>query len=100
MDKSILTRLIILLFAITIFSTLLNSCNSKEQSSVGKMFSGKAISKHLIEEQTLIVNSITLDTIAGTSVSYNAIINATKRAHDKGYFDIIQYEKYIIDQIY
>lgn len=42
MDKSILTKLIMLLFAITILSTLLNSCNSNDKNSMGKMFSGKA----------------------------------------------------------
>lgn len=42
MDKSILTKLIMLLFAITILSTLLNSCNSNDKNSMGKMFSEKA----------------------------------------------------------
>lgn len=42
MDKSILSKLIILLFAITIFSTVLNSCNSKDNNSMAKSFSGKA----------------------------------------------------------
>ena len=41
MDKSILTKLIMLLIAITIFSTLLNSCNSKDKYSVGNLLSGK-----------------------------------------------------------
>lgn len=127
MDKSILTKLIMLLFAITIFSTILNSCNAKDKNSMGKLFSGKAegyggdvtvrlsvrndgymesihikapkedpdrintlipsMSKQIIEEQ-----SLTVDAITGSTVTYNAVIEATKKALEKGKFDTANYE--------
>lgn len=127
MDKSILSKLIILLFAITILGTVLNSCNSKDKYATGKLFSGKAqgyggdiivkisvkndgfietihinapkedperihvlipsMSKQILEEQ-----SLTVDAITGSTVTYNAIIEATKKALEKGGFDTSLYE--------
>jgi uncharacterized protein with FMN-binding domain len=127
MDKSILTKFIILLFAITILGTVLNSCNSNDKNSMGKFFSGKAegyggdvtvrisvrsdgymetihikapkddperinvlipsMAKQIIEEQ-----SLTVDSITGSTVTYNGILEATKKALEKGGFDAALYE--------
>lgn len=127
MDKSILSKLIILLFTLTIISSVLNSCNSKDKNATGNLFSGKdegysgditvkisvrsdgyietihinapkedpertnilipSMAKQIIAEQSLNVDAVT-----GSTVTYNAIIEATENALKKGGFDIDNYK--------
>lgn len=87
MDKSILAKLIMLLFAITILSTLLNSCNSKDNNSMDKMFSKNAEVYGFNETQSLSVDAIT-----GSTVTYNGIIVISKKALENGGLDVTLYE--------
>jgi len=46
-----------------------------------------SMAKQIIEEQ-----SLTVDAITSSTVTYNAIIDATKHAIEKGGFDVTNYE--------